>query len=92
MVKGIRTVEVMLGEGVKQPHPIERNTRDVARRSLVAVRELPSGHRLTAADLGLRRPGTGIAPELWNEVIGRRLAQHVGAYTTLQWPMLADKE
>jgi N,N'-diacetyllegionaminate synthase len=92
MVKGIRTVEVMLGQGVKQPQPIERNTRDVARRSLVTLRALPSGHRLSAADLGLRRPGTGIAPDHWDAVVGRRLTHDVQAYTTLVWPMLADKE
>jgi sialic acid synthase SpsE len=36
----------------------------------------------------LLRPGTGIAPEQWNEVVGRPLAEDVAAYTTLNWSML----
>ena len=87
-VRGIRTVESMLGDGVKQPQPIEQNTRDVARRSLVVTRALPRGHRLADTDLGLLRPGTGIAPEHWDEVLGRSLAQDLAAYTTLQWSTL----
>jgi N,N'-diacetyllegionaminate synthase len=92
MVKGIRAVEAMLGDGLKRPQPIEENTRDVARRSLVAVRDLPRGHLLRDADLALRRPGTGIAPDRWDEVVGRRLSQDVRAHTTLEWAMLAGKE
>jgi N,N'-diacetyllegionaminate synthase len=88
VVKGIRTVEAMLGDGIKQPQPIEQNTRDVARRSVVVLRQLPRGHRLGSADLGLLRPGTGIPPEEWEQVVGRPLAEDVAAFTTLQWSML----
>jgi N,N'-diacetyllegionaminate synthase len=90
VVQGIRTVEAMLGDGVKQPQPIEQNTRDVARRSVVVLRQLARGHRLAEADLGLRRPGTGIPPDQWQHVVGRALAHDVPAYTTLHWSMLAE--
>ena len=92
MVKGIRTVEAMLGDGRKEPQPIERNTRDVARRSVVVVRDLARGHVLGTSDLALRRPGTGIAPDQWESVVGRALAQDVAAHTTLDWAMLAGRE
>jgi N,N'-diacetyllegionaminate synthase len=92
MVRGIRLVEAMLGDGQKRPQPIEQNTRDVARRSLVAIRDLPRGHVLVDADLALRRPGTGIAPEQRSRVVGRALVQDVRAHTTLEWPMLAGEE
>jgi N,N'-diacetyllegionaminate synthase len=91
MVRGIRNVEAMLGDGIKQPQPIEANTRDVARRSIVVTRALRSGHRLAAADLALRRPGTGVAPDRWDDIIGRVLAHDVDAHTTLQWDMLAPR-
>ena len=92
MVKAIRSVEAMLGDGLKRPQPIEQNTRDVARRSLVVLHDLPRGHRLREADLALRRPGTGIAPDRLGEVVGRRLGQDLRAHTTLEWSMLAAGE
>lgn len=83
MVAGIRTVSAMLGDGVKRPQPIEANTRDVARRSIVVVRDLPAGHVLTADDLALRRPGTGLAPALLSALPGQRLRVALSAWTTL---------
>jgi N-acetylneuraminate synthase len=91
MVQGIRKVETMLGDGVKVPQGIEGNTRDVARRSLVVVRDLPQGHVLASADLALRRPGTGLAPDQWDRVLGRQLAQAVAAHTTLTADHLLDR-
>jgi N,N'-diacetyllegionaminate synthase len=92
MVKGIRGVEAMLGDGIKRPQPIEGNTRDVARRSLVVIRDLARGHLLCDSDLALRRPGTGIQPEHWDQVVGRRLGQDIAAHTTLEWAMLAAQQ
>lgn len=88
MVQGIRRVEAMLGDGIKQPHPVEANTRDVARRSVVVTRALPAGHVLVAEDLALRRPGTGIPPADWDQVVGCRLRAAVEAHTTLAWDFL----
>lgn len=88
MVRSIRLVEAMLGDGVKRPDPVEADTRDVARRSVVTTRDLPAGHVLVEADLALRRPGTGIAPDHWEALQGRRLAADVPAHTCLQWAML----
>ncbi len=91
MVASIRKVEQMLGDGIKRPHAIEEDTRNVARRSLVAVRDLPSGHRLTAADLVGRRPGTGIEPFETDAVTGRVLKRAVRQNTPLQWEWLEPK-
>ena len=88
MVRGIRLVSAMLGDGVKQPTAAEMNTRDVARRSVVLARALPAGHVLAASDLVLRRPGTGIAPEFLDGLAGRKLARALPAHTTLGWDMI----
>ena len=89
MVRGIRRVEAMRGDGIKQPTPAEANTRDVARRSVVLTVGRPRGHVLQLSDLALRRPGTGIAPEHLAELAGRRLAADLPAHTTLSWDHLS---
>jgi N-acetylneuraminate synthase len=89
LVAGIRMVSSMLGDGVKRPQSIEANTRDVARRSVVVIRDLPAGHVLGAADLALRRPGTGLPPSALAFLPGRRLQGPVAAWTTLTMELLA---
>jgi sialic acid synthase SpsE len=58
------------------------------RRSVVAARDLPAGHTLSADDLACKRPGTGIAPAEWNTVVGSRLREPVGRDTLLRWSLL----
>lgn len=73
MVRGIRTVEAAIGDGVKRPSGPEIANRAVARKSLYAARDLPAGHVLTEADVAVMRPGTGRAPnELW-DLLGKPL-------------------
>jgi N-acetylneuraminate synthase/N,N'-diacetyllegionaminate synthase len=88
LVRGIRAIESALGDGVKRPMPSELNTRDVARKSLVAARPLRRGQPLTAADVAIKRPGTGIAPAELATVLGRRLRCDVDADEVLQWNAL----
>lgn len=73
LVSAIRTVEAALGDGVKVPQPSERETRVVARRSIVAARPLAAGQRLTANALAIKRPGDGLPPSRLDELLGRRL-------------------
>jgi len=83
LVRGIRTVESALGDGIKQPAASEQNTATVARRSIVAARELSSGTILTEADLTFRRPGTGMPPSAIQQVLGRTLLRDLPPKTLL---------
>lgn len=72
MVKSIRNIELALqGDGIKRPSPSETKNRFVARRSLVALRAIKAGELFTPENLTAKRPGTGISPMRWDEVIGR---------------------
>ena len=86
LVAGIRTVESALGDGIKQPADEERDTRSVARRSLVAARDLPAGSVLTEDAIAILRPGTGLPPASRTKVLGKRVRAAVAAGT----PLTAD--
>lgn len=70
MVSSIRNVEKAMGNGIKIPSPSERKNIPVARKSIVAKTGIRAGERLTEENLTTKRPGTGISPMRWNEVIG----------------------
>jgi N,N'-diacetyllegionaminate synthase len=71
MVRAIRNIEIALGKRVKKPSPSEIKNKPVARRSLVAARAIKRGDLFTEDNLTMKRPGTGISPMQWDEVIGR---------------------
>ncbi|MFZ0312895.1 MAG: N-acetylneuraminate synthase [Candidatus Korobacteraceae bacterium] len=88
MVRGIRTVEASLGNGIKRPVAEELSTAAVARRSLVAAHDLQAGTVLTEGMIAIRRPGTGLSPAILPELVGRRLRQDVSAGNLFTLEML----
>ncbi len=70
MVVAIRHIEQALGSPVKGPSPSELRNKLIARRSLVASRAIKAGEVFTEANVIAKRPGTGISPMRWDEVIG----------------------
>jgi N,N'-diacetyllegionaminate synthase len=88
LVAAIRDVEAALGDGVKRPAPSELPVREVARKSLVAARDLPGGAILTREDLDVLRPGTGLSPAALPAVLGRRTARAISHHTPITEDML----
>ena len=72
MVKNIRNIEIALGDGVKHVSESERKNIAIARKSIVARRNIQEGEILTEENLAVKRPGTGINPMQWMEVLGTR--------------------
>ena len=72
MVKNIRNIEIALGDGVKHVSESERKNIAIARKSIVARRNIQEGEILTEDNLAVKRPGTGINPMQWMEVLGTR--------------------
>jgi N,N'-diacetyllegionaminate synthase len=72
MVAAIRHVEQALGDGVKRPSASELPNRAVARKSLVALRAIRKGEPFSAGNIAAKRPGTGLSPMTFDEVLGRR--------------------
>ena len=71
MVKAIRNIELAIGDGEKRPSESETKNRAVARKSIVAKKRILKGESFTEENMTTKRPGTGISPMLWNEVIGQ---------------------
>jgi N,N'-diacetyllegionaminate synthase len=72
MVSAIRNIEVALGDGIKRLTPGEARNKPVARKSMVASRAIKVGEVFTADNLTTKRPGTGVSPMHWDEVLGRK--------------------
>ena len=71
MVTAIRNIEAALGDGIKRLTPSEARNKPVARKSLIASRTIKEGDTFSAQNVTTKRPGTGISPMRWDEVIGR---------------------
>ncbi len=71
MVKAIRHIEKAMGNGIKQPSSSEIKNRAIARKSIVASEEIHAGELFTEKNITVKRPGTGITPMKWDEVIGQ---------------------
>lgn len=85
LVRGIRDLEQALGDGIKRPMPDEEDTRWVARKSLVAKRDLVAGTRLSLETVCFKRPGTGIQPRELKYILGRTINRDVKADELITW-------
>ena len=71
MVGAIRNIEQALGDGIKRPSSSEFKNIPIARKSLVAICDIKKGDLFSAKNLGAKRPGHGISPMRWDELIGQ---------------------
>ncbi len=71
MISAIRNIEMALGDGIKRPTPSEAENATVARRSLVAVKPIVAGELFNESNISAKRPGTGISPMRWDDIVGR---------------------
>lgn len=70
MVESIRHIELSLGNGVKEISESERKNIAIARKSIVAATHISAGEIFTEENLTVKRPGGGISPMRWDEIIG----------------------
>lgn len=78
-----------LGNGEFSRQPAE-SSNTIFRRSLYFIKDLPAGHRIGPEDIRRIRPGYGLAPKYYDELLGRRLKQPVVRGTATSWEILDD--
>jgi N,N'-diacetyllegionaminate synthase len=70
MVDAIRNTEKALGSSIKEPSSSESININIARKSIVASQSIKKGEKLSSENITTKRPGTGISPMEWDEIIG----------------------
>ena len=88
LIKGVRLVESALGDGQKKPVAAELSTAAVARKSLVAARDILAGTVLTEECIAIKRPGTGLPPTMRPYLIGRKARTNIPEDTLFDFRML----
>ncbi|MBT0875939.1 N-acetylneuraminate synthase family protein, partial [Campylobacter coli] len=71
MIKAIRELEKAFGDGIKKPSKSESKNINIGRKSLVAIGPIKKGDLFTESNLGIKRPGNGISPMEWDNIIGK---------------------
>lgn len=72
MVEGIRQVEKILGSKIKKVSRSEKKNIEIARKSIVASKKIIKGEILSATNMLVKRPGNGISPMKWDQIVGSR--------------------
>jgi N,N'-diacetyllegionaminate synthase len=85
LVEQVRTVELMLGNGLKTPTESESGTRINNRKSVVAKASLSPGDVITPDSIAIKRPGLGIPPKYFEMIVGRRVARSLAVDEVISW-------
>ena len=89
MIKAIRNVEASLGDGVKKPASCELKNINIARKSIVATRDIGKGEKITKAKVALKRPGNGIQPKDLGKILGHVTKRAIKADEVITWGKLS---
>ncbi len=91
MVTAIRNCERARGDGIKRPAASEGPMRRLVRKSVVSARDIPAGAAIEPSMLTFKRPGDGICPARWRELIGRRSRRAIERDRVLRWEDFQDE-
>ncbi len=85
MIEAIRHVEMALGDGKKETTICEKNNIVIARKSVVAARDITAGRKITEQDVCIKKPGFGIKPKDIDKIPGRRARKHIMRDEVITW-------
>jgi N-acetylneuraminate synthase len=89
MIKGIREIELALGDGDKRCMPSEREVATLARRSIFSTIAIPAGTTILPHMVAVRRPAVGLPPAMLDQVVGRTVAKDIPAESPITFDALA---
>ncbi len=89
MVKSIRNIEESFGSNIKRVLQREEKTKKIARRSIIAVHDIPKGNTIQPFDVDILRPYGGIKPKYLNKIIGKKSKTNIQGGIFISWNMLS---
>jgi len=72
MVQAIRNVELSMGNGIKKTSASEEKNKNIARKSIVALKNIKKNEVFDESNITIKRPGTGISPMMWDTIVGTK--------------------
>jgi N,N'-diacetyllegionaminate synthase len=90
LVLGIRRVDKAMGDGIKRPVEVEHGIMVVARKSIVAACDIPANVIITQDMITTKRPGSGILPRYWDDIIGSRSKTPISKDSLIKWNQVGD--
>jgi len=84
LVTTIRHIQVILGSGIKQPNASEQKMLPMIRKSIVTLNKIKKGERFTTGNIGIKRPGTGLAPKYFYKILGTTARSDIAADTMIK--------
>lgn len=88
MVRAIRDTEIALGSEEKKPQHSEKEIITIARKSIVALIDIPKGRVIQRGMLAMKRPGTGLNGKCYEDVIGRTAKKDIKKDEHITWKVL----
>lgn len=88
MVEAIRNVEIAMGDGVRKISENEDEIKKIARKSIILNENISKGTTIERKMLSIKRPGTGIAPNDIEKIIGKKVNRNLSANSVLKWDYL----
>jgi len=88
MIQNIRNVEKVKGDGKKAPTPSEMKNLTSNRVSIIALKNIPVGTKITQDMIDIRRPGTGLQPVYFEKVLGMKAKINIQKDDPLKWEIV----
>lgn len=92
IVKGVRRTEILLGNFEKVPAEVEKKNKIVARKSIVAKTDIKKGDLFTEKNITVKRPGNGISPMFWYDVLGKVSEKNFGVDENIEIEEITTQE
>ena len=85
LITKFRLIEKMKGHGEKIPNDSEKNNKIAIRKSTTCSKFIKNGEKLSINNIAVKRPGNGIEPKFWSEIIGKKATRDIDKDELINW-------